>query len=334
MNRTVRTLSIALTAGVLALGAGCANTGETASRDKLTADVGNYPPPPASNPTPRAAVPPFLEVSAPGNFSGDKMELSRAAADQLSTLMNETRRFEMVERAQLQQLLAEQNMEGIVLPEQMARAGKVLGAQYLVVGKVTNFRIKQEATETGISAGGLGGLLGNRFGGGDTGYNKKNVQIKTQLGVDLRLVDSTNGTTLVSKFSEFDRTDSADSLGISVMGISGQNNAEISVTTDDAGRVLRLAFDDAIRKMLPELDAKLAKAPRTAATPVKTDPQPTVAAPQATVATPATPAAAPAAPAASPAASPAVSSNRFCGQCGGPIAAGVKFCPNDGKPVE
>lgn len=336
MNRTLRTLSYVLTAGVLALGTGCAKTGETANRDQLTANVGIYPPPPGSNPTPRAAVPPFLEVAAPGGFKGDKQALAAVAGDQLTTLLDQTRRFEMVERTQVQQLLAEQNMEGIVRPDQMAKAGQVLGAQYLLIGKVTSFRIKQETTETGVNAGGLGALIGNKFGGGETGYNQKNVQIKTQIGVDIRMVDPTNGKILVSKFSEFDRVDSAESLGISVMGFGSQNNAEIQVTEDDAGRVLRLAFDDAIKKMLPELDAKLAKLPKTAAAPAAT---PAVATPP--VATPAVatpPVEAPAVPA-TPSAntgvtSPAVSAKKFCPNCGTALAPGAKFCPTDGTKIE
>ena len=333
MNRTLRTLSYVVTAGVLALGTGCAKTGESANRDQLTANVGIYPPPPGSNPVLRAAVPPFLEVTAPGNFSGDKQQLARIAGDQLTTLLDQTRRFEMVERTQVQQLLAEQNMEGIVRPDQMAKAGQVLGAQYLLIGKVTSFRIKQEATETGINAGGLGDLIGFNTRG-ETGYNKKNVQIKTQVGVDLRLVEPSTGKILVSKFSEFDRVDSAESLGINVMGFGTQNDAQIQVTEDDAGRVLRLAFDDAIKKMLPELDAKIAKLPKSPAAVPVTIAQPT--APTAPIAASEIPVAAPAAPAATPtAATPAaVSAKKFCPDCGEAIPAGAKFCPKDGTKIE
>ncbi|QOV89702.1 CsgG/HfaB family protein [Humisphaera borealis] len=342
MNRTLRNLSCVFAAGVLALGTGCAKTGESANRDQLTANVGVYPPPPGSNPVLRAAVPPFLEVAAPGNFSGDKQQLARIAGDQLTTLLDQTRRFEMVERTQVQQLLAEQNMEGIVRPDQMAKAGQVLGAQYLLIGKITSFRIKQEATETGINAGGLGGLLGGRFGGGETGYNQKNVQIKTQVGVDLRLVDPTNGKILVSKFSEFDRVDSAESLGINVMGFGGKNDAQIQVTEDDAGRVLRLAFDDAIKKMLPELDAKIAKltkspaaAPGTVTQPAKAPATPVAAAAAAEVPVPVSAPAVSAPAVSAPAVTPsAVSAKKFCPDCGEAIPAGARFCPKDGTKIE
>lgn len=330
MNRCIRNLSRGALIALLAAGVGCANTGESANRDTLTANVGIYPPPPTGNPTPRGAVPPFLEVTTPGSFKGDKQQLAAVAADQLTTLFDQSRRFEMVERAQVQQLLAEQNMEGIVRPDQMAKAGQVLGAQYLIIGKVTSFRIKQDATQTGVNAGGLGGLLGNKFGGGDTGYDQKKVAINTQVGVDLRVVDPTTGKIITSQFSEFNRTDSAESMGIQIMGFGSNNDAQIQVTEDDCGRVLRLAFDDAIKKMLPDLDSKLAKMGKTPTTPKP--PVAPVAIEPAPAPTPVTPAPEPAPTPSS--VSPAVGAKRFCPECGGAIPAGGKFCPKDGTKVE
>ncbi len=161
------------------------------------------------------------------------------------------------------------------------------------------------------------------------------------------MIDPTDLKILVSKFSEFDRVDTAESLGISIMGFGTENDAEIQVSEDDAGRVLRLAFDDAIKKFLPELDAKLAKLPKTAApaapaavapaaapaaaTPVRVDPPATPAAPAAPAPTPATPASA--APA-TPATPDAATASKFCPECGKPVAAGVKFCPHDGTPIK
>ncbi|QOV92132.1 CsgG/HfaB family protein [Humisphaera borealis] len=333
MKRSFRNLSCGLAVALLSIGSGCAKTGETAGRDTLTANVGIYPPPPSSAPVPRGAVPPFLEVTTPGGFKGDKQQLAAVAADQLTTLLDQTRRFEMVERAQVQQLLAEQNMEGIVRPDQMAKAGQVLGAQYLLIGKVTSFRIKQDATQTGVNAGGLGSLIGNKFGGGETGFDQKNVAINTQIGVDIRIVEPTTGKILCSQFSEFNRTDSADSMGIQVMGFGTKNDAQITVTEDDCGRVLRLAFDDAIKKMLPDLDAKLAKVTKAnltpttpkAAAPTPIEPQPAVApAPTPAVTPEPTPSPAPA----------AVTAKKFCPECGAPVPAGAKFCPKDGTKIE
>jgi TolB-like protein len=48
-------------------------------------------------------------------------------------------RFTVVERKEIQKILAEQklNLSGLVAPEQAVKAGKLLGARYLVAGKVT-----------------------------------------------------------------------------------------------------------------------------------------------------------------------------------------------------
>jgi hypothetical protein len=230
---------------------------------------------------------------------------------------------------------------------------------------VTSFRVKADKTESSIEAGGLTSLLGGRLAGGPSGYNQKKTNLKTQLGVDLRIVEPTTGKLLVSKFSEFDRTDSAESLGISILGFGTQNDAEIQVTEDDAGRVLRLAFDDAIKKMLPELDAKLAAAGRRPTGAASAAPAPASAAPVAVptaAPAPVAPAAAPAAPAvpapasavppivaeASQTAPPAPASaarstddaagtvvaKKFCPECGDSVTAAAKFCPKDGTKIQ
>ncbi len=336
MNRAIRLMSAGLVAGALSFGAiGCAKTGESAGRDTLTKDVGNYASPPGSLQPVRVGVPTFTVTDdKAAGFGGNKDELGRIAADQLTTLAHKTRRFEVVERAQLQQLLREQNMEGIVRPDQMAQAGKVLGTQYLLYGRVTSFRIKSENTDTGINAGGLGGLLGGRFGGGDTGYNQKNTSIKTEVGVDIRLVDSTTGGVLTTEFGEFNRLDTAESLGISIMGFGSRNDAQIQVSQEDAGKLLRLALDDAMKKMLPEVDAKLTAKQRTSAAPAAPAVQTPTSPPPATPAAPVDPAPtavvppAPAAPAVAPGAV-----GKFCPNCGKQAVVGAKFCPHDGTPL-
>ncbi len=239
---------------------GCAGTKESASRDKLTANVGNYAPPPSSvaSNRPKVGVPPF-KVQA-GQGVRNAHNLDTLAADQMSTLLHRSGRFDVVERTQMEQLLDEQNMEGIVRPDQMAKAGQVLGVDYLLIGRVTNFRVKQDQTRTGVDVGGIGGLIGgggNRFGAGSTGFDQKKQRITTECGIDIRLVDPTNGQLLVSHFGEFKRTDSAGAMGISVFGMGANSDAQVTIEEDDAGKILRLAFDDALRKMLPEIDDKL-----------------------------------------------------------------------------
>ena len=327
---------------------GCSSTKESASRDTLTADVGRYAPPPRDlgDIKPRVGVPPFKVTVASGSFSGNTSQLAQIAADQMSTLLHLSGRFDVIERAQVEQLLDEQNMEGIVRDDERAKAGQVRGVDYLLVGKVTNFRVKQDQTKSGVDVGALGNMVGgNRYGvGGSTGFDQKNQNIVTECGVDIRLVEPSSGRTVVSHFGEFKRKDSASALGIKVFGMGGHSDANVTIEEDDAGKILRLAFDDAMKKMLPEIDQKIvARAgkrreqnegrTRTTAAPSHDASQDEDAASEEEE----EPAPAPArrgATTATPRNNASTAAKKFCAECGGPLASGAKFCPKCGAAVQ
>jgi curli biogenesis system outer membrane secretion channel CsgG len=344
----------ALCVAALLLACGCSSNKESASRDKLTADVGRYTPPPRElgDNKPRVGVPPFKVTVAPGSFNGNSSQLAQIAADQMTTLLDRSGRFDVIERAQVEQMLDEQNMEGIVRGDEMAKAGQVRGVDYLLVGKVTNFRVKQEQTKSGVDVGGIGGLVGGgRFGAGSTGFDQKNQRITTECGVDIRLLDPSTGKIAVSHFGEFRRTDSAGALGISVFGIGGHSDAGVTIEADDAGKILRLAFDDALKKMMPEIDQKiLAKAgkrreanegrTRTTAAPAREAEQDSAGDDAAAQEEeqPQKPARGAGGGSGSNAprsnVAPTAAGKKFCPECGEALVAGAKFCPKCGAKVQ
>src|SRR5688500_5826824 len=236
-------MSLALAAG---FGAGCASSKETAGRDTLTENVGRYEAPPSNTAKPRVGVPPF-NVKTGAGFSGGN-DLNDLAADQMTTLLDASERFSVIERTQLTKLLDEQNLEGIVTPGEMAKPAQVRGVDYLLLGKVTNLRVKKEDKSRGFGLAQVGGLIG----GADV--KKKDVVITTEAGVDIRLVDPTTGEVLLSNFSEYKKTDEAGAFGLDVLGASAEADANIQIDEDDKGKILRLALDDALRKSLPKLD--------------------------------------------------------------------------------
>jgi curli biogenesis system outer membrane secretion channel CsgG len=81
--------------------------------------------------------------------------LGKAAADELTTQLVQTGTFTVVERTQLDALLAEQNLgaSGRVTPSTAAKIGKLLGVQLVLTGSITQFSIER------VSAGyhGIGG---------------------------------------------------------------------------------------------------------------------------------------------------------------------------------
>ncbi len=235
----------------LLLLASCASTGESAGSDRLTAHVGHYSPPPAGALRPKVGVPAF---SVTGKSA--KNEMNEVAADQATTLLVNSGRFIIIERAQLDKLLAEQNLSGIVRDGELSAQNNVEGVEYLLIGKVSNFRTKVSKTKTGLGIAKVGlGAFG--LGGGDVKNEK--VEITTDCGVDLRLVDPSTGRILVSDFSEYKRTDSASAMGVEILGVNATADADMKISDDDYGKILRLALDEAIRKMLPRVDSEIAR---------------------------------------------------------------------------
>jgi curli biogenesis system outer membrane secretion channel CsgG len=314
--------SIALLVGGLSI-VGCSKSQESASRDTLTENVGKYEPAPASANKPSIGVPPFA-VQAGSGFGGGGADLNTLAADQMTTLLDQTGRFHVIERTQLDKLLAEQNLEGIVKPGELAKAGQVRGVNYLLIGKVTNLRVKREKKGNSFGLGQVGGGLINL--GGASVSNKSTV-ITSECGVDIRLVDPTTGEMMTTNFSEFKRTDSADSMGVTILGANADANADIELSEDDKGKLLRLALDDAVRKCLPKIDNWLRNQPP------KTADAPQGITPVAPVVTPAQPTNPPAVSADT--APPAtVAGKKFCPECGTANAADAKFCAKCGHKLD
>lgn len=299
---------------------GCATTGETAQRDKVTQNIDNFSAPPSGVDRLRVGVPPFetndkdiFGYSVTGN------ELSQMAADQMTTLMFKTGRFIVVERAQMNQLLREQNLEGIVKDGELAKMGQVRGIDYMLLGKITNFRIKREDTSTDY---GVGGRVANELLDGITGgFRKNTTRITTEVGVDIRLVNPETGEVKMAEFSEYERTDTADSMGIRLAGLSGGGNSAVQIGQDDAGQVLRLAFADALQKAMPQIDRVLIEDSRG-----KTG---GAAAVSSAVTPLVSPAASPSSLNAGEQSTPAA----FCGNCGNKLNGASKFCPSCGTKV-
>lgn len=302
MNALLPVLSFALLLGA------CASTAETAGRDQLTANVGIYPPPmPGAAPV-RLGVPAF-QVS-----EGVEAKVSPLAADQLVTLATNSQRFLVIERAQLGQLLREQNLEGIVTAGELAKPAQVRGVEWLLLGKVTSLRVKQSQTGSSFSLGSvpIPGALGSL---GVFGVDNRDVAVKVECGIDLRVVDPSTGQTVVADFSEYDRTDRASSMGLQILGGKVDGTAGVQLSEDDQGRILRLALDDCLRKMLPKIDRAVQQ--RGAANATAEGP----AAEKPVTEKPADGAPANGKPA------------QFCSSCGQRLAPGAKFCAGCGQPA-
>ena len=132
-------------------------------------------------------------------------QLGGAAADEVVTQLVKTGKFSVIERAQLEAILAEQRIgqTGLVNPATAARVGQLLGAQLIMTGSITQFSI--ERTQLGYR--GIGGA-----------YSKAESRL------DARVIDTTTGEVLLA----------ADGAGSKRMG-GGYFNGVHAERTFDAG---------------------------------------------------------------------------------------------------
>ncbi|MFQ6096252.1 MAG: CsgG/HfaB family protein [Armatimonadota bacterium] len=106
--------------------------------------------------------------------------------EMLTTALVDTGRFVVVERAGMDDVLAEQQLaqEGVTTKETGAKRGRVIGAEYLVRANLTEFEYSAEGGGGGIR------IKGFRIGG---------RKAKARLGLDVRVYNSSTSQVMASK---------------------------------------------------------------------------------------------------------------------------------------
>jgi curli biogenesis system outer membrane secretion channel CsgG len=225
--------------------AGCGtSSSETVTRDKMP-DIGNYPPPPAGSTTRlRAGIVEFTDKS--------NAHVADAAGEQLETLAVSSKRFNLIDRMAMKTLIKEQSLEGIVDPSELAKSGKIRGVDYMFIGAVTNFSLKTEKTSN------QGGMFDRIIpGAAPLKIDTSKTIITTDIGVDIKLVNTTTGEIVTKQFGEVKKELSASAWGVRVVGIGGDAKNNVQVDKDSQGKLMRYAVDEALRKMLPDIDDKI-----------------------------------------------------------------------------
>jgi curli biogenesis system outer membrane secretion channel CsgG len=130
-------------------------------------------------------------------------DIGKGVADMLVTALVESKKFLVIERSELEQVLNEQGLgqSGLVTPQSAAKVGQLLGAEILVTGSVTEFGEKESK---------VGGGLG-RLGGLNIGVSKKMARV----AVDIRLVNVNTGEIVAAKSAAGeDASTGLDNVGI------------------------------------------------------------------------------------------------------------------------
>jgi len=237
---------------LLVLGAGCGtSTSETYSQDSVPG-VGNLPPPPAGFTKVRAACAKLMDKT--NNRSWHSRPVGEQGAEQLETALVNSGRFSMIERLQLENVLKEQGLEGVVDPAELAKPGRVRGVDYLFMGAITEFSVKITRTKT---AGGIFDRVVPRIAPLDIDTSK--TEIETRVAVDIKLVNTTTGEIVAKDSEPVKRVDTASAWGVRVLGIGGDANKDIRIDEESQGRIMRYALDQSLKRMLPAIDNKFSR---------------------------------------------------------------------------
>ncbi len=181
----------------------------------------------------------FASTSSTGYYYGWLgIGPAKGVSDLLTNALVKDGTYIVVERSKIEQILKEQNLgaSGRVDASTAAQIGKILGADAVIIGTITQFNVEQS------SSGGSIGFLGI---GGSTEKNKAIVQVNS------RLVSTTTGEILAVAEGE----GKADKSGGSgrIFGIGGNSS------TNNTDTLLSTAAELAIVKMSRELVTANAK---------------------------------------------------------------------------
>ncbi len=163
---------------------------------------------------------PDFEVKA----AGSSADLGGGLTDMLMNALAESDCYRVVERERLQNLLAEQRMgmTGMIDSSTAASVGKILGARFLVMGIVTEFKDSTSEAGQGISFKRIVGSVG---------YSNAHI------GLIIRIVDASTGELLVTKSVDKERrslgvVNGARLFGVSTGGFLGKSKAINDVTEE------------------------------------------------------------------------------------------------------
>ena len=194
----------------------------------------------APAPAPFTGIKKRIGVAGFENKSGWRGEVSLGdgMAEMLTTELKKTGRFIIVERQDLQDILSEQKLqeEGKVVKTTGAKSGRLIGAQMLVRGAVTEYEASKSGGGGGIAIKGIGiGVAGST----------------AQVGIDLRIYDTSTGEVLQSHRA----VGEAKTSGLGVGGVSGDVAFGVGGwSKTPLGEATRHAIKDAVKFIVREME--------------------------------------------------------------------------------
>jgi curli biogenesis system outer membrane secretion channel CsgG len=191
---------------------------------------------------------------------GTNQDIGKGIADMLVDRLVSDGKYSVIERKELDKIIAEQNFSNSdrADPSSAAKIARILGVNAIIIGSITQFG--RDDKKTSIGGGALGGLSG-RFGVG--GVSKSNSIAVVQLTG--RMIDTSTAEILASASARGE----ASRGGTGILGSGGSWGGEggggLDMRSSNFGAtILGEATNKAVDDMAKQLDSKAASLPTVA----------------------------------------------------------------------
>jgi curli biogenesis system outer membrane secretion channel CsgG len=188
---------------------------------------------------------------------GGRQDVGKGVADLLVDRLVSEGRYSVIERKQLDKIIAEQNFSNSdrADPNSAAKLGRLLGVDAIIIGSITQFGRDDKTTNVGGSA--LGGLAG-RYGLG--GVGKRSAKASVQ--INARLVNTDTGEILAVAQGRGESNRSGTSLLGSGGSAINAGGAGVDMTSSNfADTILGEAVTQAVASVATRLNNEAGRLP-------------------------------------------------------------------------
>jgi curli biogenesis system outer membrane secretion channel CsgG len=204
------------------------------------------PPAPLVGPKRTVVVDKFSSL---GTFTAayGEWDVGGGLAAMLTTALDQSGRFVVLERANLERVAFEQQLKAksAANPETGPRLGRLTGAQFVVIGAVTEFGTQDKGSGISLGLPGFGKQLGGLIGARQT---------EGAVTLDLRIVDTTTGQIVQTLKVKEPISTTSVSMGVNYRGMTLGGDSFDNTPLGEATR-------QAIEKAVAEIVAVSARQP-------------------------------------------------------------------------
>jgi curli biogenesis system outer membrane secretion channel CsgG len=193
-------------------------------------------------------------------YFNTNVDVGKGIADMLVDRLVNDGVYSVIERKQLDKIIAEQNFSNSdrADPASAAKIARILGVDAMIIGSITQFG--RDDKKIGVGGGAISGVTG-RFGIG--GATKQNSTAEVQ--ITARLIDTSTAEILASANAKGE----ASRKGVGLKGAGGGDGsaggAGIDMSSSNFGAtILGEACNKAVDDMAKQLDAKAGSLPTAA----------------------------------------------------------------------